>query len=69
MCETEKSRTNSRFGARATRRMELAFTVMEKMCVEQVWGWGRYLRVGFWSCESEGPITYPSGHGQFELRT
>lgn len=47
MCEKEKSRTNSGFEASATGKIELAFTVMAKMSVEQVWGWGEYSKVGF----------------------
>lgn len=40
MYEKRKSRTSSGSGASALGRIELAFTVMAKMSVEQVWGWG-----------------------------
>lgn len=47
MREKRKSRTNSGSGASAPGRIELAFTVMATMSVEQAWGWGRYSKVGF----------------------
>lgn len=47
MREKRKSRTNSGSGASAPGRIELAFTVMATMSVEQAWGWGKYSKVGF----------------------
>lgn len=65
MCETGKSRTNSRLGARATGRMELAFTAMAEISVEQGWGWDNYSRLDFGSVWREGPVAHPvGGHGQ-----